>query len=68
MGALRPLCATSLGAAFVGMVAMLPITTLTVILAVPHSLGIGVLAGITLGFTMVYGGVGGLYVRSAYNR
>jgi len=68
VGALRPLCRTSLGAAFVGMVAMLPVATLTVIVAVPHSLGIGILVGITLGFTIVYGIVGGLYLRSAYNR
>jgi hypothetical protein len=68
VGALRPLCQTSLEAAIVGMVAMLPVTTLTVILAFPHSVGIGGLVGITLGFTIVYGGVGGLYLRSAYNR
>jgi len=68
VGALRPLCRTSLGAAFVGMIAMLPITTLTVILVAPRSLGVGLLVGITLGFAIVYGGVGGLYLRGVYNR
>jgi len=50
------------------MIAMLPITTLTVILVAPRSLGVGLLVGITLGFAIVYGGVGGLYLRGVYNR
>lgn len=68
VGALRPLCRTSLGAAFVGVIAMLPITSLTVILVAPRSLGLGLLVGITVGFAIVYGALGALYLRGVYNR
>jgi hypothetical protein len=68
VGALRPLCRTSWGAALVGMIAMLPITAFTAILVIPRSLGVGILVAITFGVAIVYGGVGGLYLRSVYNR
>lgn len=67
-GALRPLCRTSLGAACVGVVAVLPMILTTVMLVSPPEFGIGLRAGVTLGFSAVYGVVGGLYLRGVYNR
>lgn len=68
VGALRPLCQSSLGAALVGMVAMIPMTFFVGFMVLPRSLSLGVDFTICLGLSIVYGGVGGLYLKGVYNR
>lgn len=67
-GALRPLCRTSLGTAFVGTVAVLPVSFCLAFLVLPLSWGVGFRTWYPLGFSILYGTLGGIYLRSVYNR
>ena len=67
-GALRPLCRTALGTAVVAAFAMIPITAAIVLLAVPSEYPVWIKVGVCVGFPLVCGPIGGLYLRSVYSR